>query len=308
MWKTFTLAGAGFLAIIVGVAPLAAQPTGRVIEAADGDVIVVPAAARVDIVRRQTTTGRLVYFPDTNTLVLIADLPSPDGSGVAMKRFSRWRLGSPWPLEPRWEGTLTIDDYLPAASGGGGTALRIDSGGVLIGGMGRSRHDTSGLTPVGVTALSTRIVTGGFDEIEQAWIKGGDDGLNGLTRGGVMGSMVSGMVGGLSGAPGPPLRPLNAPAGAVRVGGGVRVPTKLNQVPPVYPPQARDAGIQGVVILEVIVGVDGSVTDARVLRSIPLLDEAAVESVKQWRYEPTLLNGAPVPVIMTVTVNFTLGQ
>jgi protein TonB len=72
--------------------------------------------------------------------------------------------------------------------------------------------------------------------------------------------------------------------------------------------QAKDAGIQGVVILEIVVGVDGGVTDARVLWSIPMLDEPAVTAVKQWRYEPTLLNGAPVPVIMTVTVNFTLAQ
>jgi protein TonB len=104
------------------------------------------------------------------------------------------------------------------------------------------------------------------------------------------------------------MTPSTAAAGAIRVGGNIRVPTRLNQVAPVYPQQAKDAGVQGVVILELVVSGDGSVSDARVLRSIPLLDDAALECVRQWRYEPTLLNGTPVPIIMTATVNFTLGQ
>jgi protein TonB len=64
--------------------------------------------------------------------------------------------------------------------------------------------------------------------------------------------------------------------------------------------------VQGVVILECTVGTDGKVTDVRVLRGIPLLTEAAMDAVRQWVYEPTVLNGIPVPVIMTVTVNFKL--
>jgi protein TonB len=66
--------------------------------------------------------------------------------------------------------------------------------------------------------------------------------------------------------------------------------------------------VQGVVILEVIIGSDGKVQDARVLRSIPLLDQAAVDAVRQWEFTPTLLNGSPVPLVMTVTVQFTLGN
>ena len=75
---------------------------------------------------------------------------------------------------------------------------------------------------------------------------------------------------------------------------------------PVYPPVARAAAVQGVVILELTIGEDGAVSDARVLRSIPLLDQAALDAVRQWRYEPTLLNGVPTRAIMTATVNFTL--
>jgi TonB family protein len=105
------------------------------------------------------------------------------------------------------------------------------------------------------------------------------------------------------GAPPPP-----PPAGALRVGGAVRQPRKIKDVPPVYPPIARTARVQGVVIIEASIDPAGNVGDARILRSIPLLDQAAVDAVKQWQYEPTLLNGTAVPIIMTVTVNFTLGD
>jgi protein TonB len=74
----------------------------------------------------------------------------------------------------------------------------------------------------------------------------------------------------------------------------------------VYPLEAQQAKISGVVIIEATIGPDGLVYEAKVLKSIPLLDQAAVDSVRQWQFEPTLLNGAPVPVIMTVTVNFAL--
>jgi protein TonB len=77
-------------------------------------------------------------------------------------------------------------------------------------------------------------------------------------------------------------------------------------VQPVYPAIAQSARVQGVVVIEAVIGTDGKVRDAKVLRSIPLLDQAAVEAVRQWEYTPSRLNGVPVPVIMTVTVNFTL--
>jgi protein TonB len=92
----------------------------------------------------------------------------------------------------------------------------------------------------------------------------------------------------------------------IRVGGDDKEPKKIKDVKPEYPADAQAAGIQGVVILETIIGPSGAVSDARVLRSIPALDQAAVDAVRQWEFTPTLLNGVPVPVIMTVTVNFTL--
>ena len=96
--------------------------------------------------------------------------------------------------------------------------------------------------------------------------------------------------------------------GTLRVGGAIKAPQKVLNVSPVYPQEAQDARVQGVVIIEAKIGPDGSVAEAWVLRSIPMLDQAALDAVRQWRYSPTLLNGVPVPVICTVTVNFTLSD
>jgi protein TonB len=83
-------------------------------------------------------------------------------------------------------------------------------------------------------------------------------------------------------------------------------PQKVRHVAPVYPAVAQSARVQGVVILQAVIGEDGRVLDTAVLRSIPLLDQAAQDAVRQWEFTPTLLNGVPVPVIMTMTVQFTL--
>ena len=92
----------------------------------------------------------------------------------------------------------------------------------------------------------------------------------------------------------------------VRVGGTIKPPAQTKQVNPPYPPEAQAKNVQGVVIMEATIGADGKVTDVRVLRSIPLLDQAALDAVRQWEYAPTVVNGITVPVVMTVTVNFTL--
>ncbi len=97
--------------------------------------------------------------------------------------------------------------------------------------------------------------------------------------------------------------PTSAP---VRVGGSIMEPKKLKHVPPVYPEIAQANRVQGVVILEAVIDPAGYVSYAKVLRSVDLLDQAAVDAVRQWEFTPTLLNGVPVSVIMTVTVNFSL--
>jgi protein TonB len=92
----------------------------------------------------------------------------------------------------------------------------------------------------------------------------------------------------------------------LRVGGAIKPPTKIRDVPPVYPDEAQKARIEGVVILELLINESGPVEEATVLRSTPGLDEAALEAVLQWVYVPTLLNGRPVKVLLTVTVAFSL--
>ena len=101
-------------------------------------------------------------------------------------------------------------------------------------------------------------------------------------------------------------RPAGGPGEPFRIGDGIRPPARVVDVAPVYPPEAREARVQGVVILEVTLSRTGEVSDVEVVRSTPLLDEAAVAAVRQWRYEPTLVDGEPVSVLMTVTMNFAL--
>lgn len=99
---------------------------------------------------------------------------------------------------------------------------------------------------------------------------------------------------------------MSAPPDTLRVGGDIREPKKIRDVKPMYPAEAQAARVSGIVIIEVLIDRDGTIASTRVLRSVPMLDEAATDAVKQWVFTPTLLNGAAVPVLMTVTVNFTL--
>jgi TonB family protein len=100
-------------------------------------------------------------------------------------------------------------------------------------------------------------------------------------------------------APGPGERDEN---GVYRVGGAVTQLQRLDRA--VYPPEALMAGVEGAVVAEVVINESGDVTHAKVVRSVPLLDEAALKAVHNWHFEPTMVNGQPVPVRMTVTVNF----
>ncbi len=106
--------------------------------------------------------------------------------------------------------------------------------------------------------------------------------------------------------PAPPPQKAVAPT-LVRPGfQGVREPKRISGSTPEYPAIARIAKVQGAVILEAVIDERGEVGRIKVLRSVPLLDQAAISAVQQWRYTPTLLNGIPVSVLMTITVNFQL--
>lgn len=132
----------------------------------------------------------------------------------------------------------------------------------------------------------------------------------GGVEGGVVGGVEGGIVGGLMAAapPPPPPPPPPAPAQPVRIGGNIQAPTLIKRVEPTYPDIALVAKVTGLVILEASIGTDGTVQSVRVLRSVKFLDEAAVDAVKQWRYQPLVLNGIPTPFVLSVTLNFSVKQ
>ena len=163
------------------------------------------------------------------------------------------------------------------------------------------QEEVSGLAGLGEPGGEIGGVAGGVSG-------GSEGGVVGGTIGGVAGGELGGMVGGVVGAVAPAEPPPPpVPSGPVRVGGQIKAPSKLSNSAPVYPAMAKQARVEGTVILEATISAQGRVTDVKVLRGIPLLDNAAVDAVRQWHYSPTRLNGTPVPVIMTVTVNFRLG-
>jgi TonB family protein len=94
--------------------------------------------------------------------------------------------------------------------------------------------------------------------------------------------------------------------GLPRVGRDASEPKRVKQVRPVYTEVARNARVQGLVVLDCVISPEGHVTRARVLRGIPVLDQAAIDAVKQWQYAPTVLGGQAVSVAMTITVEFRL--
>ena len=116
----------------------------------------------------------------------------------------------------------------------------------------------------------------------------------------------------LTTAPPPPFLPPSAPATAaqqpIRVGGDVQMAKLMKKVVPSYPPLARSARISGVVRLIGTIARDGTLRNLQLVSGHPLLTRAAIEAVRQWIYQPTLLNGEPVEVIAPIEVNFTLGD
>ena len=92
----------------------------------------------------------------------------------------------------------------------------------------------------------------------------------------------------------------------IQVGGRIAMPQRVTTAQPVYPPIARQGRVQGVVEVAIVIDINGNVEKAQVVKSIPQLDKAALDAVKQWKYAPTLVNGSAVPVTMVVQVAFTL--
>lgn len=314
-------------------------PDGQRITAADGDTVVIDGEARVRIIRRRPAFVRMVANAEQRFVIILAENLREHGDSparVSEKSFAFNGLQDPWPFASRWEGTVWLEEYFPAGSHGWiGAMLGIETpeGRVIFANLG---SDLPGGDDTRTTIVRFQGMSGGggrqpFDQEEVRVLalaaqnaasatnwQSGSGGMNGFTgpvgaggaswfatgSGGV--GVTSEIV--TSGEIGPPpagAPPMSAPplpAGAVRAGGNIVPPRKIHNVDPVMPDLARSASVSGTVILEITIGVDGGVSDARVLRSIPLLDQAALDAVRQWKYEPTLLNGQPVPVIITVPI------
>jgi len=133
---------------------------------------------------------------------------------------------------------------------------------------------------------------------------GGVGGVPGGIAGGSAGGVLGGIIGGVGSGPPPPPKPT---ASRIRVGGNVQAAKMLRQIQPVYPQIAKTAHVQGTVMLHAVIAKDGSVQELTYVSGPPLLMKSAMDAVRQWRYQPTLLNGEPVEVDTTISVIFTLG-
>jgi protein TonB len=137
-------------------------------------------------------------------------------------------------------------------------------------------------------------------------------GVPGGVPGGTPGGVIGGIIGSVpTAAPPPP--PVKEPPKPqvpkqIRVGGNVQAAKLISQPRPAYPPLARQARIQGTVRFNAVIGRDGTIQNLTLVSGHPLLVPSATEAVRQWRYQPTLLNGEPVEVVTVIDVNFTLSQ
>lgn len=299
------------------VALVLQQPPRTSIDVGNGDTIVYRTGALVRVVRRSEGNVRAIYnAPHRWVVLLLADPNAPGASPDGRVDISLLYgdVDGRWPLGDRWEGAATIDEY--SVLGGPqrvGVGITTASGLVQL--FSKSLPSSSAewfRDPRAAAALMfqdannrTSPARPSFDQAEQEATQFAEAVFRMREQRGQIPPEMSGTINTTMGAGAS--RP-TAIGGAqpVRVGGNIRVPQKIVDVQPVYPALAQSARVQGVVIIEATIAPDGSVTDARVLRSIPLLDQAALDCVKQWKFEPTQINGTPVPVIMTVTVNFSM--
>ena len=131
-------------------------------------------------------------------------------------------------------------------------------------------------------------------------------GVVGGVPGGVPGGQMGGVIGGIISST-PVAVPKMATPSRIRVSQGVTAGMKIHDVSPQYPQMAKIARVQGPVVLAAVIGKDGAIQNLRVVSTVsPLLNQSALDAVKQWRYRPYILNGEPVEVDTTITVNFTL--
>jgi TonB family protein len=292
---------------VVAQRPASPLPSGHRIVAEDGDVVVADNDARIRLVRRREAYVRVVFNAAERWLVVLADhaTSAEPADGRVDRTYHYREVRGVWPFDTRWEGPATVEEYSMAPPGraSGGLGITLPQGLVQLLGS-EEFHDRNAVAVLSFRGGgSGEAMQLGFGEAERRLIEqvrrnidvtkppSGSGASQQLTpQAGVIGSAAGDVQ-------------VDA-SGAVRVGGRVGPPVKIVDVPPVLPELAAGLGIRGIVIVEVIVDVDGTVKDARVLRSIQMLDAAALDAVRQWRYEPTVVDGKSVPVIMTVSVSF----
>ena len=131
-------------------------------------------------------------------------------------------------------------------------------------------------------------------------------GVPGGVAGGSMGGVIGGVIGGAGSTAAPP--PPKVTPKRITVGGNVQAAHLVNRIQPLYPPLARQTRISGTVKLHAIIGKNGAVEQLQVVSGHPLLVQSALDAVRQWRYQPTLLNGEPVEVDTEIDVIFSLAQ
>lgn len=279
---------------------LEAQTQHRTVQARDGDVVLLPPDATITVVR--STAGVIKVAPHKEghlLVVLIDEGPNPDGYVEAYHRFE---LKEAFPERFAWHGEGSVEEYesigrqkAPRTIG-----LVMPQGRIIL----TSGPQIPRELPVREYAAVYRMGASSFrQQLRGTFVDVEQDAIAGVSRDGVRATLqmtTSSVPGGVTVSPSQPPS-ADAP---VRVGGNIRPPAKVRHVDPVMPAVAAQAGVQGVVIVEVTIDEQGKVRNARILRSIPLLDQAALDAVRQWEFEPTLLNGVPRPVVMTVTVPF----
>jgi TonB family protein len=262
---------------------------GRIIEARDGDTVIFHDRDRVRMVKRTSGRVRIAVNQARGFVVVMLD-KGADGRADWVYRFS---IDKPYPLEAPWEGDADVDEYFePPSRAGGGLGVVTPQGVIQFlstaPGMEDRHAAPNALAIVRTHGSSSGTVSGTFAAVEPYWLEGREHEYRGGAGAGARASMS------MSASPASP-----PPSGSFSFSSGppeegFSAPRRIHRVDAVQPEAARAANVAGIVLVEVTVAVDGSVTNARVLRSFPLLDEAALTAARQWRYEPARRGGQAV--------------
>lgn len=267
-------------------------PAGSTINARDGDTVLIDDDARVRLIRRRPAHVRVVFDSTQRWLILLARYRPQNGiSTDGIEGYTFRDVAGDWTLGRSWEGDTTLEIYSMAGRPGvsGGVGWRMPQGTVQLLAGDQQLFRNPAATVVLEYHGSSRSTESArsFDEVERLRI----DEASGRRQPSVTAGVTAGAVD----------VPARVPSAGVPPPGSAR---KIHDVRPVWPDEAQRARVQGIVVVEFTVGVDGAVADARILRGIPLLNQAALDCVRQWRYEPTIRNGQAIAVRMTAAVTF----